>query len=510
MKLPPLKLKKWQEEPTTILTDCLLNRSSRYGSLVKGPTGCGKTIVMAEAIARAQKHGYFLRRDDKPFMIHPILVLVPKNSITQTRRVFTRFGLKDVEVLNGDSLRSSYGELFIDWVSVMKHGELEYEPVWKEDFKPELIIVDECHQYKNPASQMTQVIQNFIDQGGKVVLISATPFQKASEARLILSATGVCPVDDFNAYSWEVSPRGPSENSPAAVKRIIEDIKNHGALVDIKGVRYPFRPVVKNYLFTPSAVKLDLINQAYAEYLEELRKHNKHEPSGIRARWVAMLKFREKCELLRADELAKLADDIMKNQGRAIIIASNFIPTLRKAWSELVKLGRKPEEISFLIGGQKEDARQKCIDSFQEGKTNLFLTTLKSGGVSLNLNHQFASAKPRTVILPPTWSVYEMTQVLGRAQRIDNLSQVEQFVCWYAGTVEEKVKDRLDSKMDCLRELYDRKDSFIHEVFNQEVDQYMAGQFLKEAQSSEDGEEGGKTEKEEESLFDSSMFDGEQ
>lgn len=117
----------------------------------------------------------------------------------------------------------------------------------------------------------------------------------------------------------------------------------------------------------------------------------------------------------------------------------------------------------------KDSERQQNIDDFQTGKTLFFLTTLKSGGTGLSLHHEHKTSRPRVVILPPTWSVYELVQVLGRAQRITNLSQVIQTICWFAGTVEEKVAQRLASKYDCIKELMDRKDNFIENVFEKEI-----------------------------------------
>ena len=485
-----IKLLPHQKAPSDFILDCFLNIGSSKGKLIMGQTGCGKTFVLADAIRRAQDKGLFqINNEARPFQMHSLMVLAPKNCITQHRRVFAKAGLKNVEVTSGDSLRSSYGECYINWKTVVKHGELEEEPEWDESSMPDCIIIDEVQQYKNWGAQKTKCIAQYLKQGGKVITMSATPFQKASEARLVLAACGLVPPDNFNDYANSVSNGSPTANSPIAIRRIKHDLMEADAIFEIKGVRYPFKPIIKNYLFDLSQVKRVIFLQAYAEYLEERAKAGKSgTPQGIIALWVAQNKFREKAELLRADEIAELAFNICTSQGRQIIIGSNYIPTLRKVWATLIKLGVKPEKISHLIGGMGEKQRQQMIDDFQSGKTDYFLTTLKSGGTGLSLHHELEAARPRTVILPPTWSVYEMIQVLGRAQRINNLSQVEQFICWYKDTIEDKVAQRLESKFACLRELIDRKESFISEVFNGEVSEYEREMFEKEAMTTEDGE----------------------
>ena len=62
--------------------------------------------------------------------------------------------------------------------------------------------------------------------------------------------------------------------------------------------------------------------------------------------------------------------------------------------------------------------------------------------------------------------MFEIVQVLGRAQRITSKSQTIQEIVWFSNSIEMRVAARLQEKFSCLRELISRKESFIHDIFN--------------------------------------------
>lgn len=468
-----IKLLSHQVEPAKSLADALLNSNNRYGRLVIGPTGCGKTWVMAAAIKEAQLTNpelftYNSDNIDEMFRLHPILVLTPRNVITDMQRAFTRCNLKDIEVTSADSLRGEYGKNYIDWITTIKLGKIQLNPVWQENTMPRAIFLDECQNAKNPNSLRSKILQAYVNQGGKLFLVSATPFQKGSECKLIATACGLTTDDEFEFWVNYTTNYQANENSPTAISRIKKVLEDNGSIIKISNVRYPFKPITRNWLIEPSEAQAKAIASSYARYCEAREKAGKSQHRDMVALWQAQRVMRLECELERVPNICIHAREHDLQHGKAIIIASNFIPTLKACWKYLVRtLKVAPEEISFLVGNQSDKDKQLNKDNFQTGKTKYFLTTLKSGGTGLNLHHEYPEARPRVIILPPTWSVYELIQVLGRAQRITNLSQVIQIIAWFRGTVEEQVADRLEKRYDCIRELLDRKDNFIANIFEQ-------------------------------------------
>ena len=516
-----IKLLTHQVRPTAELYEAMTDLGDKNGRLIIGATGCGKTFVFAAAIKQAQDTypELFKFNDDldSMFLQYPIMVLTPKNAIVQQQRVLLKAGIVDVIVCSADSLRTSsegkknkkgeargasFGDQFIYWKSEMVKGVLEIVPYWHESTMPRIIMLDECQNCKNPDSLKTKVLLAYVKAGGKLILISATPFQKGCEARLIVAACGLTSVDSSGYYIKQVTQYQDEENSPTAVKRIKEALKARGKLIEIKNVRYPFKPIMKNWLITPTDEQRDGVNAAYKRYCEAREEAGKHQHQNIIAVWQAQRVMRLECELLKAENIIDHAIEHRLN-GKAIILASNYVPTLNKYWGLLTKKGIPASKISVLFGDMPDVKKQQAIDDFQSGRTEFFLTTLKSGGTGLSLHHCETTALPRVVILPPTWSVFELLQVLGRAQRITNLSQVIQIIAWFKGTVEEKVADRLETKYDCVKELINNSEDFIVNIFNNEVTNKAE---LLMMQNAPDEPNSPEVDIEEESSFDLSML----
>lgn len=489
----------------TIPIETLANHLSdkfNVGYCLSGGTGSGKTYVIGRAIAEAQKRGHLLGNEERLGQPYSVLILAPKACITQHTRAFNACGVKNFLVTNYDSLRTDFGEIFMDWQTIIKYGEEHIVPNWNRQFAPDLIVCDESQMLKNSASQRGLIHKDYVAQRlGKVIYASATHFAKACEAEYAILGCGVVNnPDDFTQYSWAISPNGPTANSPTAVARAKEDIEGKGRWIPIKGVKYPFKPMVSVKSLPLIAQKREYYNLAYERFRQKRREAGKGDiQNPIIAKWNAMREFQMCCELLASDEIATIAAHIRTKDNNSIIYGSNFVQSLKSVKEHLLKLGIPKEEIAELHGGVPEKLGQKMIDDFQDGSRRFFLTTLKKGGTGLSLNHDQESSFPRTQLMRLPWSIYEAVQFLGRAQRISNLSPVKQFIITYEDTIEDAIKLRLQDKLSCVSKLMDRKDSFIADIFNGEADKDMEEMQQKEIEENEDEEMG----------FDISMLTGE-
>lgn len=154
------------------------------------------------------------------------------------------------------------------------------------------------------------------------------------------------------------------------------------------------------------------------------------------------------------------------------------------------------------MGSQTREARQFEIDQFMKGKTDYCFFTFKAGGVGLSLHHSdeytnrysedapgysewikeieewnkkhptkqvqpgkarrkesgyvverdipFITTKPRDVYVAPTYSAIELVQGLGRCPRLTSLSNTNQTLIYFRGTIEERVKAIGDIKLRSL------------------------------------------------------------
>jgi SNF2 family DNA or RNA helicase len=88
----------------------------------------------------------------------------------------------------------------------------------------------------------------------------------------------------------------------------------------------------------------------------------------------------------------------------------------------------------YLDGATPAAERTKRVATFQSGKSDLFLISLKAGGFGLNL-----TAADYVVITDPWWNPAAEDQAMGRAHRMGQLRPVTVYRLVLQGTVEEHI-----------------------------------------------------------------------
>src|SRR5688572_16642073 len=84
------------------------NPAVNRGRLLIMPAGCGKTFVLAKALAEAQTNGWL--NNPLPFASCSILYVTVAKVIVQTQRVLLRAGVKDFLVTSHASMSKSFGD----------------------------------------------------------------------------------------------------------------------------------------------------------------------------------------------------------------------------------------------------------------------------------------------------------------------------------------------------------------------------------------------------------------
>lgn len=458
------------------------------GGLVLASTGAGKTYIISQAIRILQSRGHCLISEDgldALLRTCSVLIVTPKQVKSQFyREGVIKHGLKDVRILSYNELASSAGHEFITWNErVNSVGDTWQEPEWNEDNIPDLIVLDECHNVKNSDALKSKCIDALVTlKNEKPSLcktqffhLSATPYVKLSDTQILLRSM----FPEMSPRSWKdrmLSIAGLRCNwqapSPAASKRLNEWMTAKRAVHEVTGVKYLKRAFTKNILIEPSIEVLEAINEHYEAYLRKRAELKRHASSSqIIEMWVAWLKFREACEILMAPYLAEQAAYAFKERGKQIIIAANFTEPLALIWKELVKThGISQDKISIIQGGQTDRERDREKDKFQTGRSDFLLLAAKCGGTGLSLdnNGDHSAQRAREVFIPPTWSPIEMVQILGRAHRVKTISTTRQYICWFKGTIQERVAAKAALGIKCLQSLVTRKVSWI-DIANEEA-----------------------------------------
>lgn len=136
---------------------------------------------------------------------------------------------------------------------------------------------------------------------------------------------------------------------------------------------------------------------------------------------------------MHSGKLQYLADklDELQQSASGVLIFSQFTSVLRVAQQLLESRGINP---LYLDGQTSEKKRRALVETFQAGKNQFFLISLKAGGTALTLT------QADTVIhLDPWWNPAVESQASDRAHRIGQKRKVFVYKFVTEKTVEEKV-----------------------------------------------------------------------
>jgi SNF2 family DNA or RNA helicase len=143
-------------------------------------------------------------------------------------------------------------------------------------------------------------------------------------------------------------------------------------------------------------------------------------------------------------------------EGHQAIVFSQFTTYLDIIQNILTK---KHMKLSRIDGSQTIKRRQKEVEKFQGGETEVFLISLKAGGVGLNL-----TAASYVFIMDPWWNPAVEAQAIDRAHRIGQKNQLTVYRPIVKNSVEEKVV-----------KLQEMKRQLFHDLLPENDDNYFTG-----------------------------------
>ncbi len=137
--------------------------------------------------------------------------------------------------------------------------------------------------------------------------------------------------------------------------------------------------------------------------------------------------------------LSEIIDELLENGHKALIF-SQFVGHLEIIKEHIVKKGIKYQ---YLDGSTPLKQRQDAINAFQGGEGDIFLISLKAGGVGLNL-----TAADYVIHMDPWWNPAVEDQASDRAHRIGQQRPVTIYRLVTKGTIEDKIVALHQSKRD--------------------------------------------------------------
>lgn len=437
--------------------------------ILGGPTGSGKTYYWGGLIREIRRLW--------PDKYSGLILFVTDTAVCmQTQDVFKNvFGLDNILVCGYPALRATLGTLWIEWKTQVRNGTPQLIPVWETSENTGICAIfgDEMQNLKNSDSEQSTIMRSAANAGYLMALSSATPFSKAAHLRtpalimrpLIQLRKGgpVIRLDEVQYPAWlnTISDKPEQWHAPD-MKRACHALQHH--MIQFGPIRYAHLFKIRQIVLPFSCPEHAAIyNKAFAEY-QELRIRADRDPLvGFAAVLVALAKFLQKAELLRAEYLAKSAYECVNSRKRPInaIVAVGFKDTLYIVKELLLTKYKVPEDqISMIFGGQSKKERQHNINRFNSEKSRYMLMMLKAGGTGLSLHHTKNKKYPSEMFVPPIWNDTVLVQLMGRPHRINSESTTYLNICWFAGTEEERVAEKVKGKCAALREVVGKNESW--------------------------------------------------
>jgi len=162
----------------------------------------------------------------------------------------------------------------------------------------------------------------------------------------------------------------------------------------------------------------------------------------------------------KLDTLMAQLDEI-REEGHKALVFSQFTSLLAIVRNKLDQQGVRYE---YLDGATRD--RQARVEAFQnDGGCDLFLISLKAGGLGLNL-----TAAEYVFLLDPLWNPAVEAQAVDRAHRIGQTRPVFAYRLIARGTVEEKVLELQKSKRDLADAILNADNSLIRDLKREDLE----------------------------------------
>lgn len=381
-----------------------------------------------------------------------VLILAPSGLIYNWADEFQKFAPNlDVAVVHGlkshrESILAENHQIYVTSYATFRQDSEIYR-----NLSFDFLFLDEAQVMKNAQTKIAQSLRRFVVPS--VFALSGTPIENHlgelwSIFQIVLP--GLLPAKkEFMKLSTE---RVAQFIKPFVMRRKKEEVLTE--LPDLIEVVY----------------KNELEDQQKAIYLAQLQRMQERlgqvSDSEFQRNRVEILtglmRLRQICdtpalfmedyqgESGKLDSLRDLLVQIAEG-GHRVLIFSQFRGMLDRIEQELPDLGLTSFKIT---GSTPSQERQEMTKAFNQGERDVFLISLKAGGVGLNL-----TGADTVILVDLWWNPAVESQAIGRAHRMGQEQAVEVYRLVTRGTIEEKIQELQEKKKNLVSEILDGTES---------------------------------------------------
>ena len=411
-----------------------------FGGILADDMGLGKTL---QAIAFLSSQ---LQENSR------VLILAPSGLIYNWADEFKKFAPNlDVAVVHG---LKPYRETILaekHQVYVTSYATFRQDSEIYQNLSFDFLFLDEAQVMKNAQTKIAKILRKFVVPS--VFALSGTPIENNlgelwSIFQIVLP--GLLPAKkDFMKL--------PAERVAQFIKPFVMRRKKEDVLTELPDL---IEVVYKN----------ELENQQKAIYLAQLQQMQERLGQVTDAEFqrnrveilTGLMRLRQICDTPalfmedyrgdsgKLDSLRDLLSQIAEGDHR-VLIFSQFRGMLDRIEDELPQLGLTSFKIT---GSTPSQDRQEMTKAFNKGDRDVFLISLKAGGVGLNL-----TGADTVILVDLWWNPAVESQAIGRAHRMGQDQAVEVYRLVTRGTIEEKIQELQEQKKNLVSEVLDGTES---------------------------------------------------
>lgn len=401
------------------------------------------------------------------------LIVLPASLIHNWLNEFTRFASWLRIYIHSGANRNATTLIFKQFdVVLTTYGTMRNDIEMLSAFRFGYIILDESQTIKNPSSKTTQAIFNL--QSDYRLVLTGTPIQNSLSdiwSQFNFLNEGMLGTHQ-HFMKYYAGPLSRNQDDPVAEK--LKTLIHPFILRRTKEEVAPELPPV-----TETSVYCEMTDEQQSLYETEKSKVRNliienFESAGVKnssvlvlraltmlrqlANHPRMLDARSSAGSGKFSEVTDSLETVLA-ENHKVLIFSSFVKHLNLLEEYCNEKGFK---YALLTGSTTN--REKVINSFkQKSEIQLFLISLKAGGVGLNLTEA-----DYVFILDPWWNPAAEMQALNRAHRIGQDKNVFVYRFITKETVEEKIVQLQQKKMD-LANLFVPSDSSIAGMTKAEI-----------------------------------------
>ena len=425
-------------------------------ALIGDEMGLGKTI---QAIAYLQLH------PEK----RPAIIVCPNPlKLNWLKEIHAWISAPDVQVLGGkdpsmpivsDILIINY-DVLNDWTDKLK------------DTRPQVVITDECHYYKNNQAKRTKAVKKLCKGVPHMIALSGTPIVnrpiEGFNALKVIDDTIVPSFWKFvqrycgathNGFGWDFTgATNTDELHEKLTNTVMIRRKKEDVLTDLPAKVYGTIPFEISNQKEYKRAKNDFI-----QYITETKGKKAADRANNAEVLTKIGTLKQVAVRGKMKQTKNWIHNFIESNGKLVIFAVH-----KKIIDGLMEeFGDKAVKIDGSVSGQK---REETVEQFQNDESiRLFVGNIQAAGVGITL-----TAASNVAFLELPWTPGEVRQATDRVHRIGQQESVNVYYLIASGTIEEDMAELIDKKQKTLDKVLDGKETEDESLLTELIKQYQS------------------------------------